>query len=68
MIDIWLHERGSECYCPIELDKQGHITGVLVGMNLIQSEPPETTVGEFWYDENRNLQISIYPAYMGGDL
>lgn len=58
--EYWIRERGTDCYCPIE---DGNI---VIGMNLITTEPPGPCVGEFWYDKDLKIQVELKPEFATG--
>jgi len=61
----WLKERGTDppTFCPYEKQPDGSVL-VTVGMMMISDTPPrdEPCDGEFWYDENDNLQVRLNTA------
>ena len=54
MMDQWLRQRGTQCWCPYEPPDK-----VIVGLNLIADTPPGEDVGEFWYDKDDELHIEM---------
>lgn len=52
----FLRERGTDCYCPYDTES-GELT---TGLSYIILTQPENVVGEFWYNEQGELQIELY--------
>ena len=36
-------DMGMFCFCPVELDDNGEVKSIIVGMNYISTEPPENS-------------------------
>jgi hypothetical protein len=62
--ELWVKERGTDTYCPLEIDDVGNITNIVTGMNYIgldTSRKDVRVVGEFWYDNANEIKLDIYP-------
>ncbi len=59
MLEKFVRQRGTECFCPVEFNKDGTVT-VVLGLSLLTYNPPGEVVGEFWFDEQTNqLQVEL---------
>lgn len=55
--EYYLRERGTDCYCPGVFDKDGYLTNIMTGMNILGT-PPGKVVGEFWYEPDGSISVA----------
>jgi hypothetical protein len=46
--ELWVKERGKDCYSPIDLDTNE----VMIGLCIITNEPPGEVFGEYWFEDS----------------
>ena len=66
MWNYWIKERGTvpPLWCPVDVEKYA----VVIGMNVIADEPPGTDIGEFWFDDEGQLQRELHHSPTAGDV
>lgn len=48
--DVSMPTKYGKCLCPVEMDEDGEVTSVVVGMNFIGDKPPQGTVIGLFHD------------------
>jgi hypothetical protein len=53
--ELWVKERGKNCYSPIDRDTNE----VMYGLCIISNEPPGEVFGEYWFEKNGDCMVDL---------
>lgn len=67
VLDASMSYGGNRCFCPVEVDDDGEVTNIIIGMNFVSDKPPHDGICigvyhpdgqeavERWREENPEL-------------